>query len=392
MKVQRGKQTDQRRARRPGVWAAALGRKKFWLVVGVVLALAAAAGGRWCGTARDPQGKVVKIGAILPQTGPGAVFADYISEGINLAVEEINARRRPQVRVLYEDSMNQPREGVTAYNKLVSTDDPPVVIVALSSVAKALAPLAAQSDTVQVYVAVAIPDITDGKYTFRVYPEAHGMAGVMARFNYTRLNAQNSAVLYINDDFGRVSLEAYRAEFERHGGRVVFADSYELQQADFRLLIGKLRNVSPPPDIIYLNGYGPSYGALVRQLREQDVKAQLTADMTMGLPNTLEQAGEAAEGVYFVDGYLAPEFAEKFAGRYGKEPSSYAGYAYDIVNLIYETSEAEGQLTPRGVREGLLRVRDYGGVMGKITIRPDGDSDLQFTVKRVTGRVGKTVP
>jgi branched-chain amino acid transport system substrate-binding protein len=143
----------------------------------------------------------------------GAVFVGYIEEGIDLAVEEVNAAGRPRFKVLYEDSQNQPREAVAVYNKLVATENPPVVVVALSSVAKAQAPLAEQSKTTLVYVAVAIPDIADGKYRFRVYPEAYGMAGVMAKFNTERLKAKTAAILYVNDDFGRVSLDASRREF-----------------------------------------------------------------------------------------------------------------------------------------------------------------------------------
>src|SRR5215213_981669 len=98
--------------------------------------------------------QVIKIGSILPQTGPGAVFAQYIQEGSDLAVEEINARQGKKVKIFYEDSKNLPREGVTVYNKLISTEHPPVIVVALSSVARALAPLAEQSDTAQIYIAV----------------------------------------------------------------------------------------------------------------------------------------------------------------------------------------------------------------------------------------------
>jgi branched-chain amino acid transport system substrate-binding protein len=154
-------------------------------------------------------------------------------------------------------------------------------------VAKAQAPLAEQSKTTQVYVAVAIPDIADGKYRFRVYPEAYGMAGVMAKFNTERLKAKTAAILYVNDDFGRVSLDASRREFWRLGGQVTFADSYELQQTDFRSLFSKMKYARPAPDVIYLSGYDSAYGAVVRQLRELNVDARLTADMTMGLPDTI---------------------------------------------------------------------------------------------------------
>lgn len=339
----------------------------------------------------ETSSNVIKIGAILPQTGPGAVFAQYIQEGSDLAVEEINARRGKQVKILYEDSKNLPHEGVTVYNKLVSTEHPPVVMVALSSVARALAPLAAQSDTAQIYIAVAIPDITDGEHTFRVYPEASGMAGVMARYSASKLNSKIAAVFYVNDDFGRVSLDAYRKELERLGGKVVFSESYELQETDFRPQISKLKSLNPAPDVIYLSGYGPAYGVAVRQFREQNVAALITADMTMGLPNTQEQVGSAGEEVYFVDGKISPEFEKKFRARYGRAPSSYAGYSYDIIHLLDRVAETKKVFTFASVRDGLLEVKDYRGAMGTIGITPTGDSTLQFVVKKTSGGINTVV-
>jgi branched-chain amino acid transport system substrate-binding protein len=362
-------------------------RNKRALIIGIIIVAAAAvfAMRSWM-SADAPQGQVIKVGAILPQTGAGAVFAQYIEDGMNLAVEEINAREQLQIKVLYEDSKNQPREGVTVYNKLVSTEKPPVVIVALSSVAKALAPLAAQSDTTQVYIAVAIPNITDGKRAFRVYPEALGIAEVIAQFNVDTLKAKTSAVIYVNDDYGRVSMEAYKSKFAQDGRTVVFAESYELQQTDFRSQISKLKEITPAPEVIYLCGYGPSYASVVRQLREQQVSSQLTADMTMGLPETLTQVGDAAEGVYFVDGKVSPEFADTFNRRYGRKPTSYAGYAYDIIRLLHKTAKDKRTFTADSVRDGLLGVKDYHGAMGNVTINQNGDSTFEFVVKRVAGQ------
>jgi len=335
--------------------------------------------------------QVIKIGAILPQTGPGAIFAEYIQEGSDLAVEEINAQQSRKVKVFYEDSKNLPREAVTVYNKLLSTEHPPVVMVALSSVARALAPMAEQTGTAQVYIAVAIPGITDGKHTFRVYPEASGMAGVMARFTANKLNYKRAAIFYVNDDFGRVSVDAYRKEFESRGGKVVFTESYELQETDFRPQISKLNSLNPAPEVVYLSGYGPAYGVAVRQFREQRVKSRITADMTMGLPNTLEQVGRAADDVYFVDGNISRNFANKFRDKYGREPSSYAGYAYDIIQIINRVAVTKKEFTLASVREGLLETKDYQGAMGKIAITPEGDSSLQFVVKKTSGGISEVV-
>ena len=65
----------------------------------------------------------------------------------------------------------------------MSIEKPQVVVAVLSSVADALAPLAQKNNIIQLYVDVAKPDVADGFNTFRIYPEANGTAGVLAKFS-----------------------------------------------------------------------------------------------------------------------------------------------------------------------------------------------------------------
>src|ERR1041384_1937448 len=101
-----------------------------WVISLVLIAIIALIGWRISLYRNKSADEVIKIGAILPQTGPGAVFARYIQEGSDLAAEEINVTHTRKIRIVYEDSKNLPREGVTVYNKLISTERPPVVMVA----------------------------------------------------------------------------------------------------------------------------------------------------------------------------------------------------------------------------------------------------------------------
>jgi len=359
-----------------------MAKRSLWLIIGAVIIVAVIIIGIQRTQKPTPKEKVIKVGAILPLTGPGAIFAQYIKEGIDLAVEEINSKSSLKLKVIYEDSKNQPKEAVSAYKKLITIERPPVVIVALSSVAKALAPLATPTKTVQIYIAVAIPGICDiSEYVFRIYPEAHGMAGIMAKYNAKQLGCKTAAVIYINDDFGRSSYQVFKEVFEKYGGKVVFSASYELLQGDFRSEIIKLKKVNP--DCIYLSGYGIAYGIIVKQLKELGVKSQLTADMTLGLPNTLEQVGDAAEGAYFVDGKMSKEFVQKFFNKYRKEPTSYAGYAYDQINILYKIIVENKSFTPDSIRSNLLKLKNYPGVMGRITILPNRESTLEFVVKKI---------
>src|SRR4051812_30300454 len=116
--------------------------KRKHLVLGIAAALAILAGVLIFANRRTTSHPSFKVGMLLPQTGPGASFADYLKKGADLAVGDINAREPRAIELVYGDSKNEPREGVTVFRQMVLTEKPPVVITALSSVTKAVAPLA----------------------------------------------------------------------------------------------------------------------------------------------------------------------------------------------------------------------------------------------------------
>ena len=66
----------------------------------------------------------IKIGAILPLTGSAAPNGIYQKNGIDLAIDEINSNggvNGRKIEVIYDDSKNDPAEGVSAFNKIVNT-------------------------------------------------------------------------------------------------------------------------------------------------------------------------------------------------------------------------------------------------------------------------------
>jgi len=334
--------------------------------------------------------EVIKIGAILPLTGPGAVFAEYIKKGINLAINTVNndTMFNSKFVVIFEDSQTKPKEGVNSYKKLVN-DKVDVIIVALSSVAEAIKGYSNTDSIPQIGIAVATTEYTKGfDYIFRVYPNANTMAGEMANYNSKILKMKKSCIIYIDDDFGRSSKNAYINIFESNGGKVVLSESYKIIQKDFKDIIAKITNIKP--DCIYLNGYGQAYPSFIKQLYSTaKFDFTLTADMTMGLPTTINSINEIKDTIYYVDANINSNFIEEYKNKYGKEPTSYAGYAFDIISLLKEAlkNKLESNVK-KNIKQNLLKIQDYNGTMGKITIDSTGDCNLKFEIKKVIN--GKT--
>jgi branched-chain amino acid transport system substrate-binding protein len=325
------------------------------------------------------QARTLTIGAILPQTGSGAVFSDYIKKGLDLAATEIDKEGQTNVTIVYGDSKNDPKEGVSVFNQMVLTQKPPVVITALSSVTKAVAPLAKENNTVVIGTAVGLPNVTaPSDFVFRVYPEAIGLAGVIA--DYAASKFRTAAVVYINDDFGISGATVFEQIFQSKGGKVLIKEPYNIVEKDFRNQWEHIRREHP--ECVWVTGYGPAYSVIVRQMREVGVNSVLLADMTLGLPITLKNVGDEAEGVVYVDGIMDREFINRYRAAYGDQPTSYAGYAYDIIGMLNQVL-LRGNTTPQAIRDGLAAIHNYQGAMGSISFLENRDAALKFNLMRI---------
>ena len=366
-----------------------MSKQRTWLIVAVVFAvfIGGAALFTWHQrheanldgkSTSESTVETLEVGALLPLTGPGAVFADYIKKGLDLAATEINGKQAGSVSILYRDSQNDPTVGATVFRQMVLTDSPPVIITALSSVTKAVAPLAAPNNTVVIGTAVSLPGVTDASdFVFRVYPEAEGVAGVIGR--YAAGHCATAAVAHINDDFGISGAAIFERELASAGGRVLLAEPYNLLEKDFRGQWEKVREANP--DCVWIIGYGPAYSVLIRQYRELGLPSRLLGDMTLGLPITLNNVGDAAEGVVYVDAPIDQDFAARYQELYQDAPTSYSGYAYDIMMMLDKNRAQD--ISPSSIRAGLASTGEYFGVMGPIAVLPNGDTSLRFVLMQI---------
>src|SRR6476660_1436692 len=69
----------------------------------------------------------IVLGALLPLTGPAAPTGLEEQQGVQFAVERINAAggiRGRKVQMIYEDSQGKPDQGVLAFNRLLDLHRP----------------------------------------------------------------------------------------------------------------------------------------------------------------------------------------------------------------------------------------------------------------------------
>jgi len=335
----------------------------------------------------------ITIGATLPLSGDAAAWGKNTQEGIELALQEINASGGvlgKQIVVVYEDTQALPKEGVSAYRKLVSVDGVPAIIDdSVSGVTLAMAPMAEKDNVVILATGATAPKISEaGEYIFRIWNSDAYEGEISADYAFDTLGLRSVAILYINNEYGKGLEEVFKSRFESRGGNVPISEAFGQNSTDMRTQLSKIQ--ASNPDGLYLVGYPKEIPIALRQARELGLNVSLLGTVAMQDPQLLESAGYAAEGLMFPypqdpTGEQVDHFKQAFQKQYGKEPGITADVGYDAIKMIVIAIELSGGTTGEDIRIGLNMLKDYPGVSGTMTFDENGDVHKPMGIKIVEG-------
>jgi len=361
--------------------------KKAW--IGVVVVVAVVAITLFVVRPWSPS-KEIKLGATFPLTGEVASYGQKAKRGIELAVEEQNAKGGllgKQVQVEFQDDRNDKKEAVSIMTKFATIDKVPVVFgSAGSSVSLAIAPLANRYKVILISPISSSSKLSTegGDFFFRTVPADDLQAEVLSKWVFDS-GAKRVAIVYTNNSWGKPLAEGFQQKFEAMGGQVIASEGVQENTIDFRTIITKLKGLQNL-DAVVSPTYPKEGGIFVRQAKELGLNVPLFGGDNWGSPEFLNIAGDAAEGVF----YTAPsestspafnEFAQRYKAKYGEEPDVFGAYAYDAAVAVFKAIEAAGTTDPEKVREALLRV-SFTGVSGEIAFRPNGDLKSEAFAKK----------
>ena len=317
----------------------------------------------------------VKIGGIFPLSGQVAVYGVECKNGVDLAIEEINAaggiNGKPVVLVSEDDEGN-PDKTVNAFKKLSTKDGVKVVIGSLTSgCTQAITTLSQASKVVQIAPAATAPAITDaGDFIFRACFIDPFQGTVGGKFAAETLGKKRAAILYdIGNDYSVGLADNFKIAFTKAGGSIVSEESYATNDKDFNAQLTKIKNANP--DVVYLPDYYGTVALIAKQLRAQGIDVPMVgADGWDGLTSN---AGDEVLGGYYSNHYAVDstepavkKFVESFRAKYNKDPNSFAALGYDCVYLIRDAIVAAGAEDSIAVRDALAKT-DGDYVTGHLT-------------------------
>lgn len=352
------------------------------------------------GSAFAQSGAPIVLADVAELSGSGATVGTNWKNGIDLAIEEINAKGGilgRKLNVTHADSQTNP--GVARAQVQKALDNEPYVLLGpgYSGSVKVTAPLAAEAGIAQIMGGEAA-ELTQGgnKFLFRTSFGQQSSMPKVAKYINDDIKAKSVAIVWVNNDFGRGGRDVIAREFARYGIKVAADLSTEAGQADFAADVSKIKAAAPDAVFIYLNE--EESARILKELKRQGVTVPLIGETTLVGQKVVELAGEAANGARGHVGLttdapvdLVKAFREKFVSKYNYIPDHNGIKGYLAIYMIKATTEKMGKVDPKAFAENLhgltIRAANEPGILMDVTIDQNGDIDRQgFLVEIVDGK------
>jgi len=348
------------------------------------------------GCSRTSENEIV-IGEYGSLTGSEATFGISASNGLKLAVEEINNSGGvlgKKIKLITYDDQGKPQEAQSVVQKLINKDKVVAIIGEVASSRSKAGALVCQSSKIpMVTPASTNPEVTAiGDYIFRVCFIDPFQATVMSKFAVNSLKVKKVAVLQdVKNAYSTGLAEFFIKQFKDAGGEIVETQSYSAGDKDFKAQLTSIK--AKNPEAIFIPGYYTDVGLIAIQAREIGITQPLFGgDGWESEKLTEGKAKDALEGCFFSTHVSAEDpsqviqgFIKKYKDKYNMMPDAMSFLAYDAGMILFDAIKRAGSVEPEKVKNELAKTKDYNGVTGKITINEQHNAVKPAVILQIKG-------
>jgi len=338
------------------------------------------------------EGETLKIGMVVPVTGPAAESGKYAQAGAKIALDRINKAGgvlgKP-VEIVAEDDQTTNPGAVLAFSKLASQPD----IVAFLGSIRSTQNHAMAPDILKTGKPVCFggtdPALTKlgNPWLIRFRPNDSYSGRVIAAYGSTTLGKKKWAVVHSTDAFGTGGAKALTAALDGVGASVAIDQGYANQSQDFTPVVLAIK--SSGADVIgsYFT-FDNDLAIFARQLRQLGVNIPWVGSPSTIDVGALKLAGPALYGTFGVADFAAdssPEaraFADAYKAATGLEADNYSSWTYDALSVLCASINKAGSTDPGKIREAMLATKGYKGAEGEYNFDANGDGLHGYNIVR----------
>jgi branched-chain amino acid transport system substrate-binding protein len=348
-------------------------------------AVAALAGFAFSAAAQD-----IRIGVLMPISGPGSYFGVMDKEGMELALEHLKGGvKGHRLVVRYEDSACSPLQATNTAKRILDQFKPHIVIgEECSDASLAIAPILEQAKVPMLNAGSVTMKLTESgyKYVFRIFPNAEQQSGPLVDVARRILKAQTAVVLHEKTNAGNDNAEGFSKPFTAAGGKVLADIDFGRDVNDFTAIATRIASLGKVDVLPTFALEGQTVRLAQALAQAKVVKGGGGSAVQMGsiwLPYGFDQkAGQASEGYVRIIQFdpnekrkMVQDFVKAFKAKYGadKVPTHINAHAYDTILLIAEAVR-RGATDAESIRDRLSKMKDVEVTTGRITFDAKGQN------------------
>jgi branched-chain amino acid transport system substrate-binding protein len=323
----------------------------------------------------------IKMGVAGPITGPNAAFGAQLKNGADQAVADINAAGGilgQKITLSYGDDVSDPKQGVSVANKFVGDGIKFVVGHFNSGVTMPSSEVYQENGILEVTPSATNPKITERMMwnIFRTCGRDDQQGAVAAAYIVAHFKGKKVAIVHDKTTYGQGLADETKKAINAKGIKEVLYEGINIGDKDFSALVSKIK--ASGADLVYWGGLFTEGGLIVRQMRDQGVKAPLMGGDGITSDEFASVGGPGVEGTLMTfppdprNHAEAKAVVEKFrANKF--EPEAYTLYSYAGVQIIKQAAEAAKSLDPKKVAEKMHSGMKFKTVIGEISYDKKGD-------------------
>jgi branched-chain amino acid transport system substrate-binding protein len=299
----------------------------------------------------------LKVGCMLPLSGPASLEGQQIVTGVRFTVDEINAAGGVlgrQIELVVEDDEASPTKGVTLVHKLIERDQVPVIIgTYASAVAQAGARVAREAKVPMISGGSTASSVTQDNppgdpWFFRPWPGSDAQGDQSAEDIVQRLGKHRISIIHDNTSYGVTLRDQVTKHAKDIGGEVISDDGYNAGEQDFSPVLTRLRTLRP--DAVYIAGWLGDGANIVRQASDIGLRSAFVGSGSMMSDQFIKLTGAVAEGFGASTPYdpgtpnvKGKAFGERYQKKMGVPANAFAALSFDSTSCAIEAIRRAGK-------------------------------------------------
>jgi branched-chain amino acid transport system substrate-binding protein len=348
---------------------------RHWLALGLAFSLGLALA--------DAASAQIKLGVAGPITGGSATFGAQLKKGVEQAIEDINAAggilgQKIQAPPFIGDDRADPKEGVSVANKFAGEGVKFVIGHFNSGVTIPASDVYQENGMLVITPAATNPKVTDRNMwnIFRTCGRDDQQGSIAGPIIAAKFKGKRVAIIHDKTTYGQGLADETRKAMNAKGLKEVLYEGVNVGDKDYSALVSKIKAVRA--DLVYWGGLHDTGGLILRQLRDQGVKATFMGGDGMADDEFAAIAGPGAEGTLMTfspdprTNAANKQIVEVFRKK-GFEPQAYTLYSYAAVQIIKQAAEQANSLDPKKIAEVMHSGKIFNTVLGEMSYDNKGD-------------------